>query len=668
MKENSIFKKLGKTKGGSMYKKILSVLVIGSFVLSNVCFAMPVASMQAEAVDNMALQNFLQNPTPENFDKFKAERKNLAKYMDLLAKAGYKGEEVDSMRAMWAEIYKGPSDLQGILQFLTSAEEFEQVSGQEVVIRNAAGEEETFAVVGNQVTFAQGITQQVEKMLQRTEKGSRVAQAKGINPKTGQPFANEQEKEQLLTELSVKQAATATEKASAEDQAIFTQAIDQWEAQNELAFKNGNITQGQYGDAKIRIGQMRAKNAKGNLRFADAQVLSDTVFVLHQNPDVANPDEPAYFAREMKDATKEVSEHLAQLADHESVIEQDLAGHDAQLEEGAEQRSRWGNEAVDAAGPAMRNDIINPKLAEKPAEPTVEVSNITEDEALTKEDLEAIAKATGLEEVLKNDKEKFTGIATNYVKTSRTTSIIQPMVTAQGSYYAKRAMRSPFSGLTKEERQKAVADYISQGGTINFYFNGAFVTKDGETVPNTVLAEIMEISEYTPTPTTGPAKFNIIATGENAKIAEAILGKRGVDKANKWSVISSEQTLIDQKVSPKNIAVIHTNADVADAEVASKMDRLSKAGVFYLQLAKEILEANANGNAALGMYDGLTIALAAINHKMEMVLSGAELDAYRDLRDTGGRFELSAIEVADKEDYQVIHQEYEKFVSLLIQA
>ena len=56
-KKLGIFK-VSKLKGGCMYKKVLALLVIGSFMFSNVCFAMPSAATAVNAtVDNIAMQS-----------------------------------------------------------------------------------------------------------------------------------------------------------------------------------------------------------------------------------------------------------------------------------------------------------------------------------------------------------------------------------------------------------------------------------------------------------------------------------------------------------------------------------------------------------------------------------------------------------------------------------
>ncbi len=61
MKENLKDLTLVNKKGGCMLRKVLSVLVISSFMFSSVCFAMPVAAGIQATVDNMALQSILQD-------------------------------------------------------------------------------------------------------------------------------------------------------------------------------------------------------------------------------------------------------------------------------------------------------------------------------------------------------------------------------------------------------------------------------------------------------------------------------------------------------------------------------------------------------------------------------------------------------------------------------
>lgn len=653
----------GIKNGGSVMARFVALWVVCSFIFSSVSFAMPAASIQPELVDNMALESFLANPTQENFEKLQTSRQGFKALLDVLGKTEFTDKDKAELNKMWVDNYKGTGGLQETLEALLAAENFE-IKGNDILIKDAEGKPtKSFGRISDvRIEFVNGLTSQIAKMIQRDEKGSRVAQAEGINPKTGRPFASEQEKEDLLRELSAQQAATAKEPATDEDKEIFEQAISKWEAQNETAYQANNITEEQYNAAKIRIAQMRAKNERGNLRFGDAVVLSETVFVLHQNPDVENPDVPAIFARQMKDKANPASKHLPQLVDHESVIEKGLAGHDKQLAPDGEQRKTWGNAAVDTAGPAMRDGIINTKLAEqKKQEAEIEVSFEKTEEGkikLTDKVLKDIAKKTGTEETLNEKPDEFKEFAQAYVDQVRTATIIQPMVYRAQAYQAKRAARSPFNAVAESELTQALVDHARTGGTIDLYYNGAVTTKDGTVVPNTILAELLEISKYAPTVEKGqPKQFNIIATGNNAQKVKEILDVRN-DAAEKWDIIESEESLIRRGVDPSRIAVIHTEQDTTQ-----NLDK-----VFYLELQSEILEGMANGDVANGIYDSLTIIMAAMNHQMEMLLSADELEAYRNLRNNGGKYQLSPMTVADAEDYRIVHQEYEKFVELFTKA
>ncbi len=85
-------------KGGDMFKKILSVLVVCFFMISNVCFAMPIVSSTLKSsVDNMALQSFL-----EKGDK--AELGAVTTMFKALLNQELKGNEqmVNDAMAMWA--------------------------------------------------------------------------------------------------------------------------------------------------------------------------------------------------------------------------------------------------------------------------------------------------------------------------------------------------------------------------------------------------------------------------------------------------------------------------------------------------------------------------------------------------------------------------------------
>ncbi len=125
MKENFNFSKGLKIKeGGNMFKKVLSGLVVCSFMVSNVCFAMPVAipvldSTVKSIVDNIAIESALagNNLNPAQ----------LQKITDLfMALTGDKSEEIKSM---WAQVLDpdNPMTAQDALEELKASTQSDQV-------------------------------------------------------------------------------------------------------------------------------------------------------------------------------------------------------------------------------------------------------------------------------------------------------------------------------------------------------------------------------------------------------------------------------------------------------------------------------------------------------------------------------------------------------------
>ena len=85
-------------KGGCMLKKVLSVLLVCCFMFSSVCFAMPTAMGIKAAVDNMALQSFLQKDTNDvgDINAFTTMLNNVTQ-------SAYNTEEAKNIVDMWAK-------------------------------------------------------------------------------------------------------------------------------------------------------------------------------------------------------------------------------------------------------------------------------------------------------------------------------------------------------------------------------------------------------------------------------------------------------------------------------------------------------------------------------------------------------------------------------------
>ncbi|MCG2711524.1 MAG: hypothetical protein L6416_04270 [Candidatus Omnitrophica bacterium] len=91
-----------KLKGGNMYKKVLSVLVVCSFMISNVCFAMPAVapalnSSVKSTVDNIARESVLDSSLPE------AERLSKVAEMDAMFNS-LTDVKFTEVKKLWAKI------------------------------------------------------------------------------------------------------------------------------------------------------------------------------------------------------------------------------------------------------------------------------------------------------------------------------------------------------------------------------------------------------------------------------------------------------------------------------------------------------------------------------------------------------------------------------------
>ena len=97
MKENL---KLVNKKGGSMLRKVLSVLVGCSFMINSVCFAMPSAMGIKATVDNMAIETFLSSGDVSALKS--ADMKAMATVLTALTMDTYSETDAQAIVNMWA--------------------------------------------------------------------------------------------------------------------------------------------------------------------------------------------------------------------------------------------------------------------------------------------------------------------------------------------------------------------------------------------------------------------------------------------------------------------------------------------------------------------------------------------------------------------------------------
>ncbi|MFH2144973.1 MAG: hypothetical protein ABII75_02980, partial [Candidatus Omnitrophota bacterium] len=88
-------------KLGVMLRKVLSLVVISTFILSNVGYAMPTVAGAAKAsVDNMALRSFLQTG---DIGALRADQEAFRTMLQLLTAREYTADQVADIINMWGK-------------------------------------------------------------------------------------------------------------------------------------------------------------------------------------------------------------------------------------------------------------------------------------------------------------------------------------------------------------------------------------------------------------------------------------------------------------------------------------------------------------------------------------------------------------------------------------
>ncbi|MFH1093519.1 MAG: hypothetical protein V1739_05110, partial [Candidatus Omnitrophota bacterium] len=139
MKEMLTFRKSLTIKGGVMYKKVLTLLLVCFLGISNVCGAATLASFSP--VDNMALQSFLDNKSPDQ-----AMRDNFVTMLEIFAERKYSTTEVSEINNLWNSADKKGA-LQNFLNKKKTANWNIDVATGDISLLNKGNN--TFEVIGN---------------------------------------------------------------------------------------------------------------------------------------------------------------------------------------------------------------------------------------------------------------------------------------------------------------------------------------------------------------------------------------------------------------------------------------------------------------------------------------------------------------------------------------
>ncbi|RKY35928.1 MAG: hypothetical protein DRP78_04890 [Candidatus Omnitrophota bacterium] len=254
--------KLRKEERGSLLAKFLSLFVSSTFIMSNLCFALPAANFAPNAVSvNPALQNSVDNlALPAGTTKILEQKEGFALLLKAKLGAAYDQPEVQRIMDMWTDNIAGTGrdDLIAEIQKLIAS------AGITVTGNNISMDDEVIAQIQDG-KFA--LTKSGDAAVETLAKlvGTNEANVgKYMETVDGKEQSNPTKLAALANALRL-----SAEKSTPKQIAKNAEAINYWEQQ-----VNANLSQDAAAQAREQalIEDVRELNDAGNLVFGSAQV------------------------------------------------------------------------------------------------------------------------------------------------------------------------------------------------------------------------------------------------------------------------------------------------------------------------------------------------------------------------------------------------------------
>ncbi|MCP4649171.1 MAG: hypothetical protein GY853_03700 [PVC group bacterium] len=628
---------MGDKKGGSMFRKVLSVLIICSFMFSNACFAMPAAAIQAN-VDNMALQSLAQEFKGNVDQKF-----------------------VDAFKT---KVEADKAGFRVLLTLLTGNKYADDQAAFDTIMEMA----KTSKQDGDSVSdFLLKMKMKVEKgVVTGTTQGGVTISATEENNKVVVSDSKSLEAE-IAAAIPGKNAhngrwdVTAEEKATGELITLDVISDEQMEASEEL-------TAAEYKAVEAAIADIKAdaeKNAdKMTVEEKAAVDRLDDMLKNHQIKSIVDVVEAQHkysFGVEKENADKSFTFGVGKaILSHENkkVLKQNIlhsalaAGNEGSFEAHLDVIKRQAvitsQDEADEVGTAM-NKLKNDMLKK------VTVDNvIKEGKQLNTAESKKVLKDAGLaqgdmtDDVMVDSVNKV--IAEGYDQDVRI-----PMISS-GKIFNKKLSAVKYrhgrgSKTSAALTVKELTDMIKEGKATALTkevstFLDKSVDENGELMPNTVLSSLLTVAQEVGknTEITGPKPLNIVDLDDTsyARLEEII---KVWDVAHVFNLQKGSAKSLN--ISGKDLSIIHT---VQEQDAMEKVD-----GAFYLPLDGNLLTQMANGEAVSEIYDIGSVLIAAMTQDVTKL--GLTADAQSKLKAlrADGKIDLQpvlTVRVADDAAYQ----------------
>jgi len=316
-------------KGGVMYKKVLALLLVCFFGISNICGAATMASFSP--VDNMALQSFLDGTIPasssEAEKKAAAEmRANLETMLNLLTEGKYANNKkaIAEIKRLWDDNTGG----------IAKREEALAIAGITIVDKEI--------MVNNKLVGRLNTDNKLE--FSHAEREILVQNLEKLTATIGNDVSDEALNDRAENMHATGRALTAAQSV------VVANWINIWEANVNKA----SLTSEEETSERAAIADARAKLANGNLLIGEAQVDDAERFVIEAHKGIGVASGQATIAKEWLDADEKVG---ADMLGHAFRVENGMAGHKAALSDNAVQAKVSGAEVMAETKKTARNII-----------------------------------------------------------------------------------------------------------------------------------------------------------------------------------------------------------------------------------------------------------------------------------------------------------------------
>lgn len=593
-------------KGGVMYKKVLALLLVCFFGISNICGAATLANFSP--VDNMALQSFLDGTsnTPES----KAKLEELETLLNLLTEGKYANDA--AAKKQISDLWNSNTGNLAALEAIDGV----TIVNSEIKLKDKDGVVKTVATIGadNKVNVTDA---------QRDILVQNLGQDKAT---IGNDISDE-----ALNARAENLHATGRALSAAQTAAVANW-IDIWEANVAKA----DLTSAEAASEKAAIADARAKLANGNILVGEAQVDDAERFVIEAHKGIGLASGQATLAKEWFDADEAVG---ADMLGHAFRPENGMEGHKAALADHAVQAKVSGKDTMAETKKTARN-IIDTKAAEVKSAADEIVAELNAD--AIREGGEVAEKEA---EALKEKSPQLSAVETSQVVTILN-NILEGFNT-DANQLALEINNEATKEIDNAELDASIAK-MEKGEKLGFYQSTLVQQYKGKwvgTFPGAKILQRLEEVASKPKSKLLPGSLNVIGTGDVAGV-EADLRAQYPSLFEKGIIAihatTERQLLADGTFVAGSTTVAFSNEDITGVS-----------GIDYVHV-KDVQKTN-----------GLKLLAQVLAPRGEKI-SGAEQAILADIQ--AGTLKTPDLTVADEAAYTQMFDKYLQVIELRTKA